>query len=141
MAFQQDFYSHPLNYEQLILEQLEKFANDLRGDDKLRKTISNVAVMGILTWIDHDKEYDDAIRVLENKKESFIKKGRMNRNGKRNPNIFMEADFDYAMEKMEIIMECLKRRNRFPVQRTFKKDQIGRRFDEHPAKPNPAEIG
>jgi hypothetical protein len=112
------WFSRPISYEQVILEQLQRLAQDARGEIPTERTIANVLILSILTIIDtlEDKEYQKEIDEIKKIEADYIEANRINpKTGKENSEIFIEAQHRSALSQFVAIMKSLKRAGRFPA--------------------------
>jgi hypothetical protein len=113
-------YSRPLNYDQLILEQLQRVAQDYRGEIAEERTIKNIQALHYLTKIDHDEQYVAELNKLmdtkqrENNQIDFNVKTKGYTRGTSDMQK-MKTDYNFSVQHWGIIMDCLKRAGRFPA--------------------------
>lgn len=118
MAYDQPSFQRPLSYDQILLEQLQRICQDARGLEPDRMTLSNITLLEVLTIIDHDKQYNDDIQAIKDKEAAWVEANLIDvRNNKQNDrnNLENKARLKYTMDRLQIIMECLKRAGRFPM--------------------------
>lgn len=110
------YASRPLNYEELVLEQIQRIAQDVRGEEPIEKTMANIEMLDIITTIDHDETYDNEISELIKKEDMEVQNTSYDTQKKRhNSEIAIRVHQRYAKRKLRAIMRCLKRANRFPA--------------------------
>jgi uncharacterized protein YicC (UPF0701 family) len=107
----------PLNYDELMVKQLDTIAQDIRGEDPIRRTIVNIKILEIFSRVDN---HDDAQYTRDVEKIGVDANKYLNANlidlktGKPREDMDIKAAFYGSLKKMEAIMDCLVRKGRFP---------------------------
>jgi hypothetical protein len=127
------YSSRPLNYEELILEQIQRIAQDVRGEEAIEKTLANIEILDIETTIDHDELYDKEIQELIKREDLEVQNTAYDTQKKRhNSDIAIRVHQRYAKKKLRAIMRCLKRANRFPAKYGIDYDEEGKELQDTP---------
>jgi len=112
----------PLNYEQLVLEQIQRIMQDESGPEAMFRTPKNVNSLETLTLVDtaDDKEYNTTMITLERERRKRIEReSKDSKTGRSIDGGEISVNHAIALEKWREIMKSLKRGGRFRK----KKDQ------------------
>lgn len=129
-----DMPGRPLNYDELVIKQLDTIAEDIRGEDPIRRTIVNVLMLSIFTRVDnHDDEvYKKALVDIGIENNRYLNRNLIDlRTGKPKDDIETKVAFEGSIKKMAAIMDCLIRKGRFPSKFSVEDDD----FDSGEGKP------